>query len=72
MARANTSQDCCVHATSTDAKAAQQFGLTLRFLPGRWIPKQERMRVSVSFVLDRDPTACPANARPMARLRQGE
>ena len=64
--------DCCVHATSIEAIAARQPGFDAALLPGRRIPKQEQMRVSASFDLDRDRTACPANAPSMTCLQHGE
>ena len=50
---------------------ARQLDFDAALLRGRRVSKKEQMRVSASFVLDRDRTARPANARSMARLRRG-
>ena len=59
--------NCCVRATQMRDNSI----LTPALLRGRRVSKNAQMRVSASFVLDRDRTACPANARSTACLRHG-
>jgi hypothetical protein len=69
MARANTSQDCCVRATSSERESENDSGFALRFLRvSLTVPEKEQMRV---FRLSLDRTGWRTACVPRRNVIRG-